>query len=460
MTKPSLMAGETIDDRYVVDRVLGAGAMGEVYVARRIDSGEYLALKIIPGSSRTNNEVQRRFQREAMALSLLNHANIIRVYEFGQTPHGLSYLIMDFVPGFDLMEWLSNPSTTAGADPSPSTRFVDGLLIIQQVADALDHAHGIGIVHRDIKPANVLLRDEDPGQVLVIDFGLVKLVTDQELTKLTADGQMLGTPLYMSPEQCANRTVGPPADVYGLGALAYHVLSNVPPFNYQNIPELIMAQLFEEPGSIGDRFEAGAFPDALNTTLLQCLNKEPEKRPTAAELRNVVTALLDQMPTRIRASAPRSEARSGGDISDSRYVTGAVWSAEDTLDGFRGGDELASALRNQVTTLVAEIAGELIAIEHQADALSSALAEIRRLEDEIMNVEMEIAVLDDADGAAKKAHYAVRAADTHQALRKAYGVLYCSILEHRYEDGCLIGDLYDELDGLLVEYLERARPAV
>jgi serine/threonine protein kinase len=197
-----------------VVRLLGAGGMGAVYQARQPALDRTVALKILPTSTSTGVNFAERFNREARALARLNHPNIVAVHEFGQAGK-LHYFIMEFVDGANLRQL-----EKAGRLSSR-----EALQIIPQICDALQYAHDEGVVHRDIKPENVLV--DRKGRVKIADFGLAKILgVDAEALRLTAEGQVMGTPHYMAPEQVERPlAVDHRADIYSLGVVFYEMLT-------------------------------------------------------------------------------------------------------------------------------------------------------------------------------------------------------------------------------------------
>lgn len=194
--------------------LLGAGGMGAVYKARQPGLDRFVALKILPATNTSGVNFAERFNREARALARLSHPNIVAVHEFGQAG-ALHYFIMEFVDGANLRQ-LEHASRL-----SPR----EALQIIPQICDALQYAHDEGVVHRDIKPENVLI--DRRGRVKIADFGLAKILgRDGASTRLTLEGQVMGTPHYMAPEQVERPlSVDHRADIYSLGVVFYEMLT-------------------------------------------------------------------------------------------------------------------------------------------------------------------------------------------------------------------------------------------
>jgi len=193
--------------------LIGKGGMGAVYKARQKDLDRFVALKVLPARAGTDPGFTERFTREARALARLNHPNIVVVYEFGQV-QDLHYFIMEYVDGTNLRQVERSGGLVAR----------QALAIIPQICEALQFAHDKGIVHRDIKPENILIDRE--GNVKIADFGLAKILGQRQDLTLTQEGHVMGTPLYMAPEQVEHpQTVDHRADIYSLGVVFYEMLT-------------------------------------------------------------------------------------------------------------------------------------------------------------------------------------------------------------------------------------------
>ncbi len=262
--------------QYVVHEKIGEGGMGAVYRASHAMLKRPTAIKLIaPG--RASETSVARFEREVQAASRLSHPNNVAIYDFGRTRGGIFYYAMELLDGPDLARLVEREG------PQPVART---LHILRQVAAALGEAHGAGLVHRDVKPENVMLctRGGVRDFVKVLDFGLVKNVASSEAPKITAEKVIAGTPLYMAPEALlAPESVGPPADVYALGCLAYFLLTGRPPFTANNLVEICAAHVHEQPEPPSSHAPR-SLPSALDALILRCLSKDPARRPTTREL--------------------------------------------------------------------------------------------------------------------------------------------------------------------------------
>jgi tetratricopeptide (TPR) repeat protein len=272
---------------------IGRGGMGVVYKARHLALGRLVALKVIRNGVGAGAEERQRFLLEAAAAARLSHPHIVRVYEVGEH-QGQPYFSMEWVEGESLASKLAVASLPAPAAAS----------LVRTLARAVHAAHQAGIVHRDLKPANVLLDAE--GSPRVVDFGLAKQI---DAEGLTGSGAVLGTPSYMAPEQAAgkNREVGPPADIYALGAILYECLTGRPPFKSESVVDTMVQVVTEDP--VPPRRLNPRAPLDLENICLKCLQKAPEKRyPSALALADDLGRFVEGRPVEARAAGTLEKA--------------------------------------------------------------------------------------------------------------------------------------------------------
>lgn len=250
---------------YELIRELGYGCTGVVYLARDVRLNRPVALKLL---RLTHAQARVRLLREAEATARVQHPNIVRIYEIGES-QGRPYIAMEYVDGSNLQRKYGGQSLPPG----------DAAEMVEQLARAVQAAHAAGIVHRDLKPANVLIADD--GTLKIADFGLAKML--EEPDALTHTGQLLGTPGYVPPEQLApDGRVTPSGDVYALGAILYELLTGRPPFRAGRPLDTLIEVVYREPVA-PTKLAPGVSRD-LETICLTCLNKDPSRRyPSAAE---------------------------------------------------------------------------------------------------------------------------------------------------------------------------------
>ncbi|HKP63309.1 MAG TPA: serine/threonine-protein kinase [Polyangiales bacterium] len=276
--------GCPVGARHKIVKHLGTGGMGHVFLAEHVTLGAQAAVKIL--GARCTPLLLDQFLAEAKLLALVNHPNVVKVFDIGEMDDDTPYMLMEHVPGIDLGEWLSRHEHL-------SLKRV--LRILRQVAGALDHLHGQGIVHRDVKPANIMVDPDANDAVKLLDFG----IAIREGTSDTGLGAgLLGTPAYMAPEQVEGSGCGKSADLYALAALALELLTGKPPYDYPSLNLVLAAVLHERPGLPSSR---GIQIEGLDEVMERALAREPSARYGSALA--FVDALTEVLSSR-RSSAP------------------------------------------------------------------------------------------------------------------------------------------------------------
>jgi serine/threonine-protein kinase len=272
--------GSTIGN-YVVKQKIGEGGMGFVFLAEHPLIGRRMAIKVIHPTYASNAEAVSRFFTEAQAVNKIGHQNIVDVTDFGQTPDGECYFVMEFLSGHALSDLLKQGL------PNLQIAFH----IASQIADALSASHEAGILHRDLKPDNVYLigRGADRNFVKVLDFGLAKLTTgDAKASHKTRAGTVMGTPYYMAPEQCAGKPdIDGRADIYALGVILFEMVTGQVPFSGEGYGEVIVKHMTSPVPSV--RQLNPNCPDWVETLIMGMLAKEPGTRyQTMAQVRDLI----------------------------------------------------------------------------------------------------------------------------------------------------------------------------
>jgi eukaryotic-like serine/threonine-protein kinase len=266
------LVGRVLDGKYEIVARLGEGGMGSVYRARRVHIGDEVAVKVLHARFVDDETLVERFRREARAAAQLQHPNVVTIHDYGEArgPEGFAYIVMELVRGLSLRELLRREGRLGAA------RAVG---LMRDVCAGVGAAHRRGIVHRDIKPDNIIVMPPDgegePERVKVVDFGIAKLRDMAGDSALTQAGAMVGTPFYMSPEQCRGESLDARSDVYSLGALLYEMLAGRPPFTAPSITGVISKHLTEPPPPVPEQLDV---PGALRAAVARALAKDPAAR--------------------------------------------------------------------------------------------------------------------------------------------------------------------------------------
>jgi hypothetical protein len=268
--------------QYVLERKIGEGGMGEVYRARHGMMRRPSAIKLLR-ADRSGKINLGRFEREVQLTARLTHPNTITIFDYGRTHDGVFYYAMELLDGATLQRIV----VVDGAQPAGRV-----VRILAMVCGALTEAHAIGLIHRDIKPANIMLCTQggERDVVKLLDFGLVKEFEVGRQVELTGASMIVGTPQYMAPESILNAdSVDARTDIYAVGAVAYYLLAGVDVFDGKSIVEVCSQHLHQEPEPLATR--GLAVPADLEAIVLECLHKDPDRRPqSAADLRRRVEA--------------------------------------------------------------------------------------------------------------------------------------------------------------------------
>jgi len=271
------LLGLELAGKYVLEQLIGEGAMGRVYKAKQITLGKPFAIKILAPHLMNDETSHQRFASEAHNAASLNHPNCVSIVDYGRTAEGVTYIVMEYIAGMTLERLITEQF------PLARERMVDLTL---QILAALSEAHGLGILHRDLKPENILVQQlRTHGELaVVLDFGIAKLMEEQDgdrqQQKLTTAGMVCGTPEYMSPEQARGRTLDARSDLYAVGVILYQMLTGRPPFESSSAVEILHKHLHEEP--IPPSVVRGEDPDPLETVCLRALRKDPAQRYASA----------------------------------------------------------------------------------------------------------------------------------------------------------------------------------
>jgi tRNA A-37 threonylcarbamoyl transferase component Bud32 len=312
------LVGRTIDERYQVERQLGAGAMGAVYVVRHLRLGKRFAMKVIHGELAQVPEFVSRFEQEAKACSFLTHPSCIAVTDFGRAKTGELYLVMEYVEGEPLGDTLERGPLS----------LAEALTLTREVLEGLEHAHAAGIIHRDMKLDNVMrVEVGERLAIKILDFGIAKVPVSGPDGKLTQAGVIFGTPEFMAPEQAVSTQVDARADLYAVGVMLWRMLLVEPPLVAEDYVALLNKKLVE-PAPALEEVAPGRFSPQLAAFVARALEREPGKRfATAREMIDALDALgeapqLARRTTSTAAAISRTEAGLGARLDSLFRGTG------------------------------------------------------------------------------------------------------------------------------------------
>ncbi|XXT22821.1 serine/threonine-protein kinase [Sorangium sp. So ce429] len=311
---PDLAPGTPVGE-YRIEAKIGVGGFGTVYRAMHPVIGKAAAIKVLSRQCSANPQLVSRFVAEARAVNQIRHRNIIDIFSFGALEDGRHYYVMELLEGMTLDAYRRKRGRLPPAEALP---------ILVKIARALDAAHAAGIAHRDLKPENVFLVFDEDGAIFpkLLDFGIAKLLGESSTTAhKTRTGHLIGTPLYMSPEQCRGRNVDHRTDVYSFGILAHELLAGAPPFDGESAFDLLIKHT-SEPAPPVSSVTTHLSP-ALDAPLLRMLEKDPESRP--ASLLEATAALVEaargagyDVPTGLLRASDAAVGRGGSDAAGRR----------------------------------------------------------------------------------------------------------------------------------------------
>ena len=297
--------------QYKLEKKIGEGGMGRVYRAHHALLRRPTAVKLL-APDKVNDITVKRFEREVRHTSRLSHPNTVAIYDYGRTPDGQFYYAMEYLPGLDLDRLIE----AEGVLPDGRVRY-----LLAQAAGALAEAHEAGLVHRDIKPSNLMLCERGGlfDFIKVLDFGLVRNTDTAATQAVTSDDVLVGTPLYMAPEAFKDpQAIGPPADIYSLGAVAYFLLTGKHAFMGDSMAAVVGAQLNKMPDS-PSTVRGRPVAEALEALVMRCLAKSANERPTGRELVDAFESMSDVAPW------TQADARNWWEANASRREKDGTW---------------------------------------------------------------------------------------------------------------------------------------
>ena len=306
------LIGTTLAGKYEIISVIGHGGMGVVYKAKDTLIERLVAIKMLKAQLISDSMSVKRFHHEGRAASRINHPHVITVHEFNISPSGQPFIVMDFLEGTSLAQVIKDDGHV-GVERT--------VKILIEACDALNHAHRHGVVHRDLKPSNIVLIDYDGPKdfVKVVDFGVAKLITEggQELQRLTQAGEVCGSPVYMSPEQCQGEELDARSDIYSIGVVMYESLTGLLPLIGQTMVETMSKHITENAAPFSQARPDLYIPERLEAVVFKALSKNPaERHETMALLKQDLDMAIPK-PGRsqvLRSVPEEANARTSGSI--------------------------------------------------------------------------------------------------------------------------------------------------
>jgi eukaryotic-like serine/threonine-protein kinase len=295
------LLGQSLASKYLVEKLIKRGGMGSVYLGKHMLMDKTVAIKVLRPSLALDDDVVRRFSREAKAASRISHPHAVSVTDFGESENGVVFLVMEYLDGRTLKDVISSEG------PMKLDRVVE---IVRQVSGALDAAHEQGVVHRDLKSDNIMLSKATGGEwAKVLDFGIAKIQqTDSIDDDITAANLVIGTPQYMSPEQCSHSgSIDARSDIYSLGIIIYEMLAGQVPFAGESPTVIMMKQVQDPPPLLRD--VRPDLPAGVSAAVSMALSKQPADRPqTAGELSKGLTDAASEIDASELVAAPTTVA--------------------------------------------------------------------------------------------------------------------------------------------------------
>jgi serine/threonine protein kinase len=293
---PECEIGSRFAGKYVLTALVGKGGMSAVYTGTDTMLGRTVAIKLLHQYLAQDSVALKRFRQEARTISQLNHPGIVRIHEFGILDHGQPFIVMDYLEGMSLAQLIKRHGVA---------RPKDAIVLFKQITQALAHAHAHGVLHRDLKPSNVMLAATESGDdlhVTLVDFGIAKVAAEDDSGRLTATGEVLGSPIYMSPEQARGMALDERSDLYSLGCLMYEAICGKTVVSGENALDILFRKMNKDPVPLAEAADGVAVPEALDAIISKLIQREPADRYQTAQelltdLGNIDTSKLATAPS-------------------------------------------------------------------------------------------------------------------------------------------------------------------